>query len=225
MSTTHIEQPLLDTREMNVVHSFFRRELGLAAELVRKVEPGDTRRARIVAAHLEMVERTLHHHHTTEDELLWPRLLERVPEELAPMVHLMERQHAQVDGLLGRIGALRPEWAQTADASVRDELASLHDRLHDGLVEHLEAEETRLLPLVARCVTKEEWDALGETARKHGKRSEASLIFGMLQHDGDPEVVEMMLASAPLIVRKLVPWLARRAFRRHSLKVHGTATP
>jgi hypothetical protein len=51
------------------------------------------------------------------------------------------------------------------------------------------------------------------------------LVLGMIVHDGDPEVVGTMLAGAPAPVRWLLPRLARRAYRRHALAVHGTATP
>ncbi len=84
MSAVQTGPAQTDTSEMLVVHSVFRRGLRLAGGLVRRVEPGDTRRAGVVAAHLDLVEALLHHHPTAEDELLWPQLLERVPGELAP---------------------------------------------------------------------------------------------------------------------------------------------
>ncbi len=225
MTTTPTQHQLIDTREMNVVHSFFQRELRLAGGLIRRVAPGDAQRARVVGDHLEFVERSLHHHHTAEDDLLWPLLLERVPEDLAPIVHLMEAQHEQVDSLLSHIGPLRQRWQTSADSAQGRELSSLYDELSVGLGEHLDAEETRLLPLVARCLTQQEWDALGERALAEGRRSEMTLVFGMLQYEGDPTVVATMLAAAPAPVRLLAPRLARRAFRRHALAVHGTATP
>src|ERR1700712_2692373 len=112
MSTVETPKPPLDTREMLVVHSLFRRELRLAGGLVRRVPAGDVRRAGVVAAHLELVEQVLHHHHGSEDELLWPLLVERVADELAPVVRLMETQHERVDALLGRIAEARPAWAR-----------------------------------------------------------------------------------------------------------------
>jgi hemerythrin-like domain-containing protein len=225
MVTSAHQQDLLDTREMQVVHSLFRRELRLAGSLVRRVHPGDVGRARTVADHLDLVGRLLHEHHTLEDELLWPRLLERVPVELAPIVHLMESQHQEVDAALRRIATVLPRWRDHAAAVDRDELAGLYEDLYLPLVEHLDAEEERLLPLVARSITEVEWHELGDRARREGRRREAMLVFGMLQHDGDPAVVRGMLASAPPPVRALVPRLARRSFRRHSVRVHGTATP
>ena len=44
-------------------------------------------------------------------------------------------------------------------------------------------------------------------------------------YEGDPEVIRLMLAPAPLPVRILVPWLGRRAFRRRALALYGTPTP
>jgi iron-sulfur cluster repair protein YtfE (RIC family) len=225
MSALPTGQPLLDTREMLVVHSLFRRELRLAGGLVRRVAPGDARRASVVGAHLDLVEQVLHHHHTSEDELLWPLLLERVAEELAPVVELMEAQHEQVDALLQRIAVLRPQWAQAPSPERGEQLADLYDELYAGLAEHLEAEETRVLPLVARCLTEKEWLALGEAGRKGVARKHMSLVFGMLMHDGDPEVVTMMLAPAPFPVRTLVPRLGRKAYRKHALAIHGTERP
>lgn len=225
MTTEPTATDLLDTREMLVVHSLFRRELRLAAGLVRRVPPGDTGRSAVVARHLGLVEEVLHHHHTAEDELLWPLLVERVPDELAPVVQLMEAQHGKVDTLLEQIGRLRPAWAADPDARRTEDLAALYDDLYIHTAEHLDAEESRVLPLVARCITPAEWAALGDAGRHGIKRADMSLVFGMMMYEGDPEVVATMLAPAPLPVRVLVPRLGRRAYRRHALAVHGTATP
>ena len=215
----------IDTSVMPTVHTLFRREIRLAGGVVRGVPDGDGKRARVVADHLDLVARTLHEHHTAEDELLWPKLLERVPSELAPIVRLMESQHGQVDALLGEIGEIRPRWAATADPADRDRLADLFDQLYVHLAEHLDAEEERLLPIAARAVTEAEWEELGVRARRDQGQAEGILVLGMIQYEGDPAVVAQMLAGAPAPVRWLVPKLARRAFRRRALVVHGTATP
>ena len=142
-------QTLLDTSVMPTLHTFFRREFRLAGGLVRRVRPGDLQRAAVVADHLELIRHSLHHHHTVEDELLWPLLLERVPEEMAPLVHLMESQHARVDVLLETIGEMVPRFRRSADPEVGEHLADLLDELYVHLVEHLDAEEQRMLPIVA----------------------------------------------------------------------------
>ena len=215
----------IDTGEMGVVHSMFRREVRLAGDLVRRVETGDTRRSGVVAAHLDLIDRCLHHHHVTEDELLWPLLLARAAADVTPIVDLMESQHHEVAALLARSEHVRAEWAVTADAVVPRRTRRARRPPRRALVEHLDDEESRVLPIAATCLSQSEWDSLGDAGRKGPQRSERTLVFGMMQHDGDPRVVATMLGDAPKPVRLLIPRLARRAFRKHSLAVHGTATP
>jgi hemerythrin-like domain-containing protein len=216
---------LIDTSVMPTLHTFFRRELRLASGVIRGVAESDRARAEVVCDHLEYVTRALHHHHSIEDELMWPRLLDRVPEDLASIVHLMESQHEQVDALIQEIRSLFPTFRATADAGSRDRLAELFDTLHAHLVEHLDAEEERLLPIAARTLTQAEWDEMGEAGRTGTPRKEMALTLGMYQYEGDPRVIAGMLAEAPAPVRWVVPKLSKRAFRKHSLRVHGTATP
>ena len=47
--------------------------------LVRQVAPGDIGRAAVVAGHARLVLGGLDLHHTGEDALLWPKLLDRDP--------------------------------------------------------------------------------------------------------------------------------------------------
>lgn len=214
-----------DTRAMLVVHSFFRREFRLAGGVVRGVAERDAARAAVVADHLDFIGRALHHHHATEDELLWPTLLDRVPEELAPIVHLMESQHERVDALLNEIGTVLQRFRAHAEATDRDRLAELFDTLYVNLAEHLEAEEERLLPIAARTVSQEEWNEVGRAAEASTPRADKVLTLGMFAYDGDPEVFAGMLIGAPLPLRWLLPRLGRRAFRRHAVTIHGTPTP
>ena len=216
---------LVDTSAMPAIHTFFRREFRLAGGVVHAVAEGDRKRAAVVADHVDFLLRALHEHHTIEDELLWPVLVERVPEELAPIVHLMEAQHGRVDSLLAEIAEVLPAFRASAGVAERDSIADLLDTLYVHLVEHLDAEEERLLPIAARTVTHQEWAALGETARARGRRSEATLVFGMFMYDGEPAAIAKMLADAPPPVRWLVPRVAMRAFRKHARRVHGTPTP
>lgn len=222
---TASDTALTDTREMLIVHSLFRRELRLAGSLVRGVRPGDTRRAQVAGDHLALVEDVLHHHHTAEDELLWPLLTERVAEELHPVVGLMEAQHARVDGLLAEIGQLRQAWVQSPTRAAGDALADRYDALYAGLVEHLDAEETRVLPLVSRCITPAEWARLGKAGQASVPRKHRTLVLGMLLHDAGPEGEALLFGAAPAPVRAIVPRLGRRAYRQHAVRVYGSLPP
>lgn len=214
-----------DTRDMVVVHTALRREFRLAPGLVRRTPAGDVDRASTVAEHLELINSFLHLHHTEEDRLLWPKLLDRVPTELAGITTLMRSQHGQIHDLIGSAQALVPLWRSTADAAQRDELADSLEQLSVVLDEHLGAEEQHILPLAARWLSASEWQQLGEQAMAELPRNRLPLLFGMFMYEGDPEVIRSMLAHAPLLPRLLMPVLAPRAYARYARRVHGTATP
>src|SRR6187431_3266194 len=95
VSTTTQPRPMADVSGMFVIHRAFRREFGMLPTLIRNVPPADIERAEIVAAHLDLVLAGLHMHHTGEDEVLWPLLLERE----APSTQLVETMQAQHDGI------------------------------------------------------------------------------------------------------------------------------
>lgn len=214
----------VDTRDMFVVHSGFRREFRLAPGLVRSVVAGDTARATQVATHLGMITDLLHHHHTGEDELVWPTLLARVPEQLAPIVELMEGHHAAVHDLLEQFPGTVRDWTAGAQLAPRDRLADLLDRLYVILDEHLTAEEQRLLPIAATYMSQEEWDRLGERAPKLPMRQQ-TIVLGSMMYDGDPEILAQMLSKAPWVVRILLPHFARRAYANYARELYGTPTP
>jgi hemerythrin-like domain-containing protein len=216
---------LTDVRMMLVAHSSFRRELGLSPAAVRGAAEGDVRRAAVVSDHVALFLGLLHHHHAVEDELLWAELLERVPDELAPLVHLMENQHEAVADLMAQAEDALAAWRASATTADGDALADVLTRLCTALFEHLAAEETHLLPLMARHVSAEEWAAFTEQGMSSIPKRLMALGFGMMLYEGDPEVIGIELQHAPAPVRRLLPPLGRAAFRRYARRIHGTPTP
>src|SRR5690349_3571065 len=99
-----------DTRDMLLVHATLRREFRLAPGLVGGVAEGDVSRAKIVGSHVRLLVDVLHLHHSGEDQLLWPLLLERVPQQLTSVIELMERQHRQIDATTRTIDAVLGRW-------------------------------------------------------------------------------------------------------------------
>jgi len=128
MTTTTPAPTGADTDRMVAVHTMFRRERRLAGAAVRAVATGDTRQTARTADHLTL-QLELLHHHTPEDQLMWPLLLERVPEKLAPVVHLIESQHEAIGVLMegGRAAAAvarerRPRGREPAGRPARPSL-------------------------------------------------------------------------------------------------------
>ncbi len=216
---------LTDVRMMTVAHTSFRRELSLAVPAVRAVAAGDRRRAARVADHVDLWTGLLEHHHTIEDELLWNRLLERVPDEVAPLVHLMESQHERVHELLDGCPALVVAWRDSASVADGTRLSDHLARLVIALCEHLDAEETRVLPLMARHVTASEWEEFTERGMESIPKGMLLTGLGMMLYEGDPEALAREIAKFPAPLRRVLPVLGRWAFRRYARRMHGTPSP
>ena len=216
---------LTDVRMMIVAHSSFRRELGLSPKAVCAVADGDRRRTRAIADHVELFLSLLHHHHTIEDELLWEYLLDRVPGEMAPLVHTMEGQHEVIAQLLGQVSQLVAQWRSSATAADGATLADALSDLVSALVEHLDAEESRLLPIMARHITEPEWAEFTDRGMEAIPKRRTLLGLGMTAYEGDPEVIAIELRPVPGPIRALLPILGRREFRRYARGIHGTAAP
>jgi iron-sulfur cluster repair protein YtfE (RIC family) len=211
----------IDTREMIAVHTAFRREFDQAPALVRAVPAGNRARTSRVADHVQLALDMLHHHHTGEDRLLWPKLLERVPAELAPTVELMERQHEGVHAELVQATAALERWRAGEGEVDRDELAASLERLTALLIEHLAAEEERILPLAAQSLTQAEWDEIGAEGMAGIPKKHLPMVFGMIMADADPEVIRGMLAHAPLLPRLVLPRVAPAVYGRYRRRLTG----
>jgi iron-sulfur cluster repair protein YtfE (RIC family) len=211
-------RPLTDAHDMVVVHRAFRREFRLLPELARGVRAGDTARAAVLAGHARMVLTGLHLHHTSEDELLWPKLLDRCPPD-AELVRRMEAQHERVHGAIERLGPALDRWEAEARPAVTEEVAAGFDELRTALVEHLEDEEREILPLAARHVTQAEWDELGEHGVKGMRTKDLPIMFGAVTEEATPEERAHMLGVLPPPVRFLLRTVFARRYRRYVSRV------
>jgi hemerythrin-like domain-containing protein len=218
-------EPLADVRDMYMAHTMYRREIGLAAALIRGVADGDLKRAAVVAEHLDIVETSLDHHHRCEDGHLWERLVDRAGPEAKDVVEVMEEQHEAIEQLLIQTRELSALWRSTADAALGVDLAATTAELHERLVEHLAVEEERALPLLKKHITAAEWKAMIAEGGVGLKPEQMTLIFGLMTYEGDPETVRDIIATMPPEIASAIGDLAGQAFAQHSLRVYGTATP
>jgi iron-sulfur cluster repair protein YtfE (RIC family) len=219
-TTAAAPEQLTDVRDMYVVHRVFRREFGLIPRLIRRVAPGDTARAAVVAGHARLILGGLDMHHTGEDDLLWPKLLERATPS-ADLIHRMEAQHHRVEELIAQLGSDLPRWEAEARPAVSEELASTFDALRVALLEHLDDEERHILPLAERHITPQEWAGLGEHGMAKVKKSELPILFGAMLEEAAPDERTMMLKIVPPPVRLLVRTVFAWQYRRYITKVRA----
>lgn len=223
MSST--DEQLADTRDMYMVHTMFRREFGLMPSLVRGVPAGDLDRVRIVAEHFELVSTILTHHHHAEDAHLWPKLLDRVPDEATSVAETMESQHAVIGKLDSELATAFGTWRGTGDPASREALATLLDELVAALTEHLATEEAQALPLIEKHITATEWTNMVQAEAVDTAPEDMPLIFGLMMYEGDPELIDEVISHLPPEVGSMLKPLGAQAFEAHAQLVYGTATP
>ena len=217
-TTNPAPEQLTDVRDMVVVHKVFRREFALIPHLVRAVAPGDTRRAAVVAGHARLILAGLDMHHTGEDALLWPKLLERDAPD-SELIHRMEAQHHRVEELIAALNVALSRWEDEARPAVSEEVASTFDELRVALLEHLDDEEEHVLPIAARCVTQAEWNELGEHGMAKVEKSQLPVLFGAMLEEATPEEKKLMLTLVPPPVRLLVRTVFAWQYRRYVKKI------
>lgn len=214
-------QPRPDTKKMVIVHRVFRREFRSAPALVRGVSAGDTRRSATVAAHCRWLTGALHHHHSDEDELLWPWLVVQA-QPCAEVTARMQTQHERAAALLAAADELIGPWAATADPTTRDELADVLGRLHPVLIAHLDDEEETILPLVAEHLTVAQWAELSRRGRRSMPLRKALVFVVMMLQDATPAERTGLLDQMPPPVRLLIRWYGEPAHRRYLARLHAS---
>ncbi len=202
------------------MHRVFRRETALLPRLVRAVPPGDTERARLVAAHFRDYALGLHHHHTAEDELVWPLLLARVDLE-ADLVLRMEAQHSRVAAGLTEIEALLAQWETTASADTGEVLATALERHRETLVEHLTDEEDHLLSLIEEHLTVAEWSRLGENFASNTPKDKLLYFLGALLEEATPEEAAELLGKLPAPARLIWRLVGRRKYAQRTRRLRA----
>jgi hypothetical protein len=217
-------QGMANTRDMITVHSGLRREFGLMPGLVARVDQSDAKRARIVGDHISLWMTMVYAHHHSEDKNVWPKLLERVSDADREVIRTAESQHHGLDETGEEVNRALAEWRRGAASDGAPLLAAL-DAFTSRLIEHMDMEEARILPLAAEHLTAAEWMQLGPDSMKKLPKSKVPMFFGCAAYESDPEVLEEILASIPPIPRFMMTTFGPRAYASYSKRIHGTPTP
>lgn len=206
-------QPI-DVRDMKIVHATFRRAYDESARLVRANPTPSPERVTFLADHIDFGIGMLHHHHESEDELLYPLLVERAPDQAA-MTRAVEHQHTEVTAAIDAASAACASWRRQPSAETGESLAQALDALNATLQPHLDDEERQIVPLAAVTLTQQEWTAMGEHSRAAIPRSRMPVAFGMLLEPLDDDDRAYMKSELPAPVRLLFPLLIQRPWNKY----------
>jgi hemerythrin-like domain-containing protein len=194
MTTAH-HSPRPDVSEMVAVHQALRDTLGCAPQLVLGVEAADGDRLGVITNFYDNVLSFLHVHHDGEEQLVFPLLRERCPDQLDIVEH-MATQHAEVTELMQQSTRALGAWAGGASSAQSDAATALSE-LAGRLDQHLSDEERELLPLCAEHLSVEEWGALPGHALGSFEGDKIWLILGLIRQRMTQAQRDDMLAHMP----------------------------
>jgi hemerythrin-like domain-containing protein len=207
-------QPI-DVRAMAIIHRLFRQAYEEAARLVRDRPTPSPERVTFLADHIDFIVSSLHIHHEDEDALLFPKLIERAPEQ-APVTEQVEHQHQVIATAVDAALAACAAWRQQPSAETGEALAAALDHLNTVVQPHLDDEEQKVVPLAAVTLTQQEWDALGKRGMNSIPRNKRAIAAGMILERLDEADRAFMMRDVPAPMRMLFPLMVARPWKKYA---------
>ena len=193
---------VVDTRDMVWVHNALRGEFERLRSELSAFAGSDPAAWSRYLTHWTLMYDFLVEHHTGEDDLLWPVLNQRLPEQ-HDIITTMQTEHHTLHQLLEDVNAQVRQLDEARDGGTGDLdlLAGDCDEMFAVMLtelrKHLDDEEERLLPLVPGVLTQEEWAALpAEAAEILGERN-SMLVLGYILKWMPEDERAIMLGKVP----------------------------
>ncbi|TGD85153.1 hemerythrin domain-containing protein [Mycolicibacterium sp. CH28] len=214
-------EPDPDVRGLALAHRALLNDVGRLIDAVAAIRDGqrcNPGRARAIARYTELMCDSIHHHHTVEDEVLWP-VIDASAGDMIDLTELTE-DHAALDPRLDVIRR-RANGFRVAGGDVRTAglLAAELSNLLTLLTEHIVEEERDIFPVIRDHLSVASWQAVEETAQRTGRLSFD--LPRMLAVMTDDERATMITQLSP--VMRVVMGLAARRYRKFERTVFASA--
>ncbi|WP_248964743.1 hemerythrin domain-containing protein [Sphaerisporangium perillae] len=184
------------------------------AEVAGGRQPCDQARAAAIAGFVTKLCESIHHHHTTEDTVMWP-VLERSAGAEVDLSDLTD-DHAELDPLLNEVHTAAV--AFMTDRSQAHRLAAVLATLADLLDGHIEEEERTLFPIIEKYVSTADWLTVETAARKGSSIGFELPRIG--QYATPEELAELRKLASPILYLMLT--LMRGPHRRRQRLIFGS---
>ena len=194
-----------DLTSYRTVHQCPRVAAHRMAGAAASAAPGDLRRAAALARYWKGYAGEVLGHHTVEDVIMFPALVERVA-VASELIGRTDDEHDHLDHLMEAVTEAIAAWAAGGDIAAA---AALLAELDDHMANHLGFEDEDILPLFERHFTAAEYKALDEAAVKElGIGRQAAFTVPFVMHWVDDATRDEILGDAPLPLKVL--WRATR---------------
>ena len=189
-----------DTRMMGIVHSALRRDLVRARLVVAEPTPLTGERRTALADHVRWLMDFLHHHHTNEDDGLYPLVLEKNP-AAGELLAVMDADHHRITPRILELDVAARSY-RCRQGRVRRRAAGRPEALETDMCPHLEREEREMMPVVALV---DHATASGGTGRTPSTRPKSMKQLADEGHwlidNLDPERRDVVVHLVPAVPR------------------------
>lgn len=186
-----VKPPLADTSDMAQVHRVFRDAVAAAPTLIGSAMGQAAERVELVATYYRNVLALLHAHHDGEDDLIWPILIQRAPDQAAE-VQRIAGQHDAITSALEAASAAVVAWQQASDAVTASAATAAVATLGSALLAHLDEEEAFIVPLAAQHILAPEWGELPGHALRNFSGDKMWLVLGLIREQMTAQQLTMM---------------------------------
>ena len=213
-----------DLHDYRVIHHCIRIAPHRMAAALAELEAGDLDRARALARYWVGYAGEVLAHHTVEDEVFFPRLVERVPVVAEHLVRV-DADHHRLDQLMEAGGAAMERLAASASLAAANDAGAILRELARHMDDHLDFEDEDLVPLFGRHFTASEYEELTEAAVKGLSIKQAAFTVPFVMHWASPADRAKMLGEAPLPMRVIYRLTRGRHARLTALALGRAAAP
>jgi hemerythrin-like domain-containing protein len=213
------------SRVLMAMHKAMRADSQRLITAVRTLPDGDTQHAAALGRAFAAIVGLIHDHHWTEDDVMYPFLLERVSTFEHDAIQL-EDDHVELDAAMARVNArLRllahqlsaPLWQDTR-SHLLDETAVL-DRV---LVDHLDREEAAVLPPFESMLSEADQQTLQKEESKLSTYRHMKLAVPWVLANATPEEEAQLRATAPRLLGVIQDRVWEPRFARLMAPLYGS---
>ncbi|WP_433622356.1 hemerythrin domain-containing protein [Nocardia sp. CA-120079] len=205
-----------DVTGMRIAHRGMIADTRRFAQITAQIAAGSAcphRRVAAITEYLNLLCDSIHHHHTIEDDVLWPVLIASAGPDVD--VRELEDDHIHVDELLSTLRTRAAAFAVASDKqAAAAELAETLETAHALLSEHIADEEKVVFPIIDEYVSLEDWARVEKAAKQGGNLKFE--VPRVLQHATEPELARMK-QEAGLVIRLMLKVLVRGFDKREAI--------
>ena len=212
-------------RVLIAIHKAMRADSERLIGAVKGLPSGDTEQADALGRAFAAVVGLIHDHHRTEDDVMYPFLLDHVSTFEEDAIRL-EDDHVELDAAMARISARFRLLAHQLSARLwqdtRSHLTDEAGAFRDVLVGHLDREEAVVIPAVESVLSAADRQTLHKEESKLATYRHMKMAVPWVLANATPEEAAELRATAPRLLSVVQDRVWERGFSRVMAPLYGS---